>query len=139
VTQGKYLEIMFDSYGQPVGAQITNYLLEKVSARPVEAPTMKRGSNTWHDHRIELSDKSEESVIFISSTSSQKARALRSEVGAPQIPDTSADQLKMYSRHLPEMFGLQGPEAYLYTSASKTLDVASINDVSDFAETLVSG
>lgn len=27
---GKYLEIMFDSLGQPVGAQITNYLLEKV-------------------------------------------------------------------------------------------------------------
>lgn len=26
---GKYLEIMFDSLGQPVGAQITNYLLEK--------------------------------------------------------------------------------------------------------------
>jgi hypothetical protein len=29
--QGKYLEIMFDGHGQPVGAQITNYLLEKVS------------------------------------------------------------------------------------------------------------
>lgn len=29
---GKYLEIMFDSLGQPVGAQITNYLLEKVSS-----------------------------------------------------------------------------------------------------------
>lgn len=34
--QGKYLEIMFNSAGEPVGAQITNYLLEKVSrARPV--------------------------------------------------------------------------------------------------------
>jgi len=31
--QGKYLEIMFNSKGEPVGAQITNYLLEKVSAR----------------------------------------------------------------------------------------------------------
>jgi myosin heavy subunit len=30
MTQGKYLEIMFNAYGQPVGAQITNYLLEKV-------------------------------------------------------------------------------------------------------------
>jgi myosin-1 len=29
--QGKYLEIMFNGLGQPVGAQITNYLLEKVS------------------------------------------------------------------------------------------------------------
>jgi myosin-1 len=27
---GKYLEIMFNGTGQPVGAQITNYLLEKV-------------------------------------------------------------------------------------------------------------
>jgi myosin I len=28
-SQGKYLEIMFNSSGEPVGAQITNYLLEK--------------------------------------------------------------------------------------------------------------
>ncbi len=28
--QGKYLEIMFNGLGQPIGAQITNYLLEKV-------------------------------------------------------------------------------------------------------------
>lgn len=29
-TQGKYLEIEFDAQGGPVGAVITNYLLEKV-------------------------------------------------------------------------------------------------------------
>jgi len=29
VPQGKYLEIMFNSHGEPIGAQITNYLLEK--------------------------------------------------------------------------------------------------------------
>lgn len=29
VVQGKYLEIMFNTNGEPVGAQITNYLLEK--------------------------------------------------------------------------------------------------------------
>lgn len=29
VLQGKYLEIMFNDHGEPVGAQITNYLLEK--------------------------------------------------------------------------------------------------------------
>lgn len=28
---GKYLELMFNSRGDPIGAQITNYLLEKVS------------------------------------------------------------------------------------------------------------
>jgi myosin-1 len=33
---GKYLEIMFNSLGQPVGAQITNYLLEKVSWTTME-------------------------------------------------------------------------------------------------------
>ena len=27
--QGKYLEIMFNDHGEPIGAQITNYLLEK--------------------------------------------------------------------------------------------------------------
>ena len=32
--QGKYLEIMFNTLGQPVGAQITNYLLEKVRRGP---------------------------------------------------------------------------------------------------------
>ena len=36
-----------------------------------------------------------------------------------------------------EAFGLQGPEAYSYTSRSGCLDVRSINDVSDFNETLV--
>lgn len=29
IHQGKYLEIMFNNRGEPVGAQITNYLLEK--------------------------------------------------------------------------------------------------------------
>jgi myosin-1 len=29
VSQGKYLEIMFNEHAEPVGAQITNYLLEK--------------------------------------------------------------------------------------------------------------
>ena len=27
--QGKYLEIMFNDHGEPIGAQINNYLLEK--------------------------------------------------------------------------------------------------------------
>ena len=27
--QGKYLEIMFNDHAEPIGAQITNYLLEK--------------------------------------------------------------------------------------------------------------
>lgn len=36
-----------------------------------------------------------------------------------------------------EAFGLQGPEAYAYTSRSGCLDVKSVNDISDFKETLV--
>lgn len=35
-----------------------------------------------------------------------------------------------------EAYGLQGPEAYAYTSRSKCLEVPGINDVSDWAETL---
>jgi hypothetical protein len=36
------------------------------------------------------------------------------------------------------MFGLQGPEAYAYTSGSNCLDVQGIDDGEDYAETLVS-
>lgn len=36
------------------------------------------------------------------------------------------------------MFGLQGPEAYAYTSRSNCLDVQDIDDVKDFSETIVS-
>jgi myosin I len=35
------------------------------------------------------------------------------------------------------MFGLQGPEAYNYTSMSNCLDVQGINDVEDYRETIV--
>ena len=37
----------------------------------------------------------------------------------------------------PEDFGLQGPEAFAYTSMSNCLEVEGINDVQDFAETQV--
>lgn len=36
-----------------------------------------------------------------------------------------------------EAFGIQGPEAYAYTSLSNCLDVPGIDDVKDFEETLV--
>jgi len=35
------------------------------------------------------------------------------------------------------MFGLQGPESYAYTSSSNCLEVADINDVHDYSETIV--
>ena len=37
-----------------------------------------------------------------------------------------------------EAYGLQGPEAYAYTSLSNCLDVQGIDDVQDFGETIVS-
>lgn len=89
---GKYLEIMFNSRGQPVGAQITNYLLEK--GRVVG---QLKGERNFH--------------IFYQFTK-----------GASQAQR--------------EMFGLQGPESYTYTSKSQTLTVPSIDDTKDFAETI---
>lgn len=83
---------MFNTTGQPVGAQITNYLLEK--------------------NRVVGQIKDERNFhIFYQFTKGASA----------QQKDT---------------FGLQGPESYTYTSRSGCLDVRSINDESDFAETL---
>lgn len=39
--------------------------------------------------------------------------------------------------HYPEMFGLQGPEAYAYTSLSNCLDVQDIDDVKEYGDTIV--
>jgi myosin I len=36
------------------------------------------------------------------------------------------------------MFGLQGPEAYAYTSLSNCLDVSDIDDIKDYSDTIVS-
>lgn len=36
-----------------------------------------------------------------------------------------------------EMFGLQGPEAYAYTSSSNCLDVSDIDDIKDYSDTIV--
>jgi myosin-1 len=37
-----------------------------------------------------------------------------------------------------EAFGLQGPEAYAYTSMSNCLSVSDIDDTKDFHDTIVS-
>ncbi|CED82244.1 microfilament motor [Phaffia rhodozyma] len=89
---GKYLEIMFNGRGEPVGAQITNYLLEK-------SRVTKQIKNERDFH------------IFYQFTKSASAE-------------------------MREMFGIQGPEAYVLTSQSGCLDVPSIDDVADFNETL---
>jgi len=37
----------------------------------------------------------------------------------------------------PEAFGLQGPEAYAYTSLSNCLSVSDIDDSKDYSDTIV--
>ncbi|KAJ6575419.1 P-loop containing nucleoside triphosphate hydrolase protein [Mycena capillaripes] len=89
---GKYLEIMFNTHGEPVGAQITNYLLEK--GRVVGQIENERDFHIFYQ-------------FTKGATSDQR-----------------------------EMFGLQGPEAYVYTSQSNCLDVSDIDDVEDYQETI---
>ncbi|KAG8693253.1 class II myosin, partial [Ceratobasidium sp. 395] len=89
---GKYLEIMFNSNAEPIGAQITNYLLEK--NRVVGQIANERDFHIFYQF----------------------------------TKGASAEQR--------EAFGLQGPEAYTYTSRSNCLNVASIDDLKDFKDTL---
>ncbi|KAH9486271.1 class II myosin [Psilocybe cubensis] len=89
---GKYLEIMFNSRGEPVGAQITNYLLEK--GRVVGQVENERNFHIFY-----------------------------------QFTKAASDEQR-------EAFGLQGPEAYLYTSMSNCLSVSDIDDTKDFHDTL---
>jgi myosin-1 len=89
---GKYLEIMFNTHGEPVGAQITNYLLEK--GRVVGQIENERNFHIFYQFTKGASD-------------SQR-----------------------------EMFGLQGPEAYAYTSLSNCLDVQDMDDVKEYADTI---
>ncbi|EKM84062.1 hypothetical protein AGABI1DRAFT_117513 [Agaricus bisporus var. burnettii JB137-S8] len=89
---GKYLEIMFNTQGEPVGAQITNYLLEK--GRVVGQVENERNFHIFYQ--------------FTKGASGEQRDA----------------------------FGLQGPEAYAYTSMSNCLEVQDIDDVKDYADTI---
>lgn len=89
---GKYLELMFNAQGEPIGAQITNYLLEK--GRVVGQLESERDFHIFY-----------------------------------QFTKGASNDLK-------ESFGLQGPEAYAITSRSNCLEVAGIDDVDDWHETL---
>ncbi|PPQ63834.1 hypothetical protein CVT24_009784 [Panaeolus cyanescens] len=89
---GKYLEIMFNDRGEPVGAQITNYLLEK--GRVVGQVENERNFHIFY-----------------------------------QFTKAASDEHR-------EAFGLQGPEAYAYTSMSNCLSVSDIDDTKDYRDTL---
>ncbi|KAF1975206.1 hypothetical protein BU23DRAFT_459195 [Bimuria novae-zelandiae CBS 107.79] len=89
---GKYLEIQFNAQGEPIGAHINNYLLEKT--RVVGQITNERNFHIFY----------------------QFAKAAA-------------------SNHR-ELFGIQQPQQYLYTSRSKCYDVQGIDDHAEFKDTL---
>ncbi|KAG9761728.1 myosin IC heavy chain, partial [Aureobasidium melanogenum] len=89
---GKYLEIQFNGQGEPVGANITNYLLEK--SRVVGQIMNERN---FH--------------IFYQFT-------------------------KACSENYRQTFGIQQPQSFVYTSASKCYDVQGIDDHAEFQDTL---
>lgn len=89
---GKYLQIHFNAQGEPVGADITNYLLEKT--RVVGQITNERNFHIFY-----------------------------------QFTKGASPQYR-------ELFGIQKPETYLYTSKSKCLDVDGIDDLAEYGDTL---
>lgn len=89
---GKYLQMHFNTQGEPIGADITNYLLEK--SRVVGQIQNERNFHIFYQ--------------FAKGASQQQR----------------------------EIFGIQKPETYLYTSRSKCLDVDGIDDLAEFRETL---
>lgn len=102
---------MFNDHGEPVGAQITNYLLEK--GRVVGQVENERNFHIFYQ--------------FTKAASPEQ----RGEM--PLVGEILED-----SDHISETFGIQTPEAYAYTSVSNCLDVPGIDDAKDFDETLVS-
>lgn len=89
---GKYLQIHFNERGEPTGADITNYLLEK--SRVVGQITNERNFHIFYQ--------------FTKGASSQYQ----------------------------QLYGIQKPETYVYTSRSKCFDVDGIDDVAEFQDTL---
>jgi hypothetical protein len=107
---------------------------------PRELPSGLK-SPTTSSKKVESSARSRTSETSTSSTSSLKRRRPKCEVGSLfssfQLSLLAeADLSRRCAIPTVENFGIQGPESYVYTSKSGCLDVASIDDKEDFAETL---
>ena len=89
---GKYLSLQFNAQGEPVGADITNYLLEKT--RVVGQILNERNFHIFY-----------------------------------QFTKGAAQNYR-------EMYGVQEPEKYLYTSKSKCFNVDGIDDLAEYQDTL---
>lgn len=103
---------MFNTNGEPVGAQITNYLLEK--GRVVGQVENERNFHVFYQFTKGASDD-QRGVLL-------------------DLPNCR----RGVNSFFPETFGLQGPESYAYTSMSNCLTVQDIDDVKDYADTIVS-
>ena len=90
------------------------------------------GLQTTYLKRVVWLGRSRTSETSIYFTSLRRRQVTNNEVSPPaRHPRTHSDLSS-------ETFGIQGPEAYAYTSLSNCLDVPGIDDVKDFEETLVS-
>jgi myosin-1 len=61
-SQGKYLEIMFNDHAEPIGAQITNYLLEK--ARVVGQVQNERNFHVFYQFTKAASAEQRGTMLF---------------------------------------------------------------------------
>lgn len=73
--------------------------------------------------------------MSVTSTSSTNSlRVLRMNKGVSSSTSSNSQMLSVFA----DAFGLQGPETYTYTSMSNCLEVQDIDDVKDYAQTIVS-
>ena len=103
---------MFNTHGEPIGAQITNYLLEK--GRVVGQVMNERNFHIFYQFTKAASDEQRGNVLSCMHL-----------------------MIRSHAILLSEAYGLQGPESYAYTSVSNCLDVPGIDDTKDFEETIV--
>ena len=91
-----------------------------------------RGSRITYSKRVVWLGRSRMSGVSTYSISLRRRRVTNNGVSPP-----TRHFMRAHSDLSSETFGIQGPEAYAYTSISNCLEVPGIDDVADFEETLV--